>query len=80
MVDNVLIAVHTLPMLMLTSLSGNEILLLKYMNWSIDFTVLPFNKAIVLSYLKYMNSVLSELMLRPIILTACFRLYSRDSV
>ena len=38
------IAIHALPMHMLTLLSVDEILLLKYMNWSTNFRGLPFKK------------------------------------
>ena len=38
LVVNQSIAVHAFPMCMLTSLSGDEMLLPKYMNWSINFS------------------------------------------
>ena len=45
--DFLLIAVYALPMHMLTSLSVDEILLLRYMNWSTYFRDLPFKERIV---------------------------------
>ena len=57
---NVLIAVHGLLMYVLTSFSVDEILLPKYMYWSINFRGLPFNEIIAPSLLKCINSVLSE--------------------
>ena len=59
-VDNRYIAIYVLPMHMLTSPSVNEIFLLRYMNWSINFRGLQFNEAMAPSWLKYMNSILSE--------------------
>ena len=44
---------------MLTSLSVDEILLLRYMNCSTIFRGLPFNEEMVLSWSKHMSSVLS---------------------
>ena len=60
MVDNLLIAVHVFPMHMLKSLSVDEILLPKYVNGSTDFKGLLFNEDMAPSFLKHMNSVLSE--------------------
>ena len=45
-VDNLSIAIHCLPMCMLTSLSVDEILLTRYINWLTDFGGLPFNEEI----------------------------------
>ena len=42
MINNLSIAVYTFIRHMLTSLSVDELLLLKYMNWSITFRGLPF--------------------------------------
>ena len=53
MAVNLSIAVHALPRYMLTSLPVYEILLPGYVNWSINFKGF-------LSWLKHMNSVLSE--------------------
>ena len=53
-------AVHTLPMHML-SLSVDKILLPRYANSSTNFRGLPFNEEMAPSWLKHMNSVLSEL-------------------
>ena len=43
MVDNLSIAVHALPMHMLTFLSVNETLLPRYMNWSTNFIDITFS-------------------------------------
>ena len=43
MIDNLLIAVDAFPINMLTSLSVNDILLLRYVNWCINFRGLSFN-------------------------------------
>ena len=48
-VDNLSIVVYALPMLILTLLSVDEILLPMYMNWSTNFRGLPFNEKIALS-------------------------------
>ena len=53
-----LIVVHDFSMRMLTSLSVDEILLPRYVNWSINFKGLPFKEEMAPSYLKHMNSVL----------------------
>ena len=54
MVDNLSMTVHALPICMLTLLSVDEILLLRYMNRSDNFRGLLFNE-IVPSCLKPMN-------------------------
>ena len=64
--------VHALLICMLTSSSVNEILLLRYTNWFTNFRGLPFNEEMAPSWLKYMNSVLSEFVLRPMLLAGCF--------
>ena len=43
MIDNLSIAVLTFPMLMFSSLSVDEILQPRYMNWSTSFRRLPFS-------------------------------------
>ena len=57
MVIKLLIEVQALSMCLLTSLSVDEILLLKFVNWSIDFRGLLFNEKMTLSWLKHINSV-----------------------
>ena len=52
-VVNLWIAIHALPMRMLISLSVDEILLPRYMNWFINFRGLPFNKKMTLSCLRH---------------------------
>ena len=47
MVEKLSIAVYSLPMRMLTSLSVDEIFLLRYVNWSTDFRGLLFNEQVV---------------------------------
>ena len=48
------------------------------MNLSINFRGLPFNAKMAPSWLKQINFVLSEFMLGPVPLPACFMLGSRD--
>ena len=64
---------------MLTSLLVDEILLLRYMNWSTHFRGLSWNEEMIPPWLKHMNSVFSEFKLRPMFSVACSRLCSRDS-
>ena len=47
------IAVHAFPMHMLTLLSVDEILELRYMNWCTNFSSLPFNKELAPFWLKH---------------------------
>ena len=49
MVINQTIGVYALPMSILTSLTVDEILQPKYMNWSTNFISLPFNEEMALS-------------------------------
>ena len=60
LIINLSIAVRVFPMHMLTWLLVDEILLLRYMNWSTNFRGLTFNKEMAPICLKLMNSVLSE--------------------
>ena len=53
------IAVHTFLMCMLTLLSVDAILLLRYMNWSANFRNLLHEVEMAPFYLKHMNSDLS---------------------
>ena len=55
------IAVYVFQMRMLISLSIDEILLLMYMYWSINFRGLSFDVEMVLSCLKHMKYDLSKL-------------------
>ena len=66
MVVNLLVAVHRLPICMLTSLSVDEILLPRCTNWFTNFRGLPINEKLAPSCLNHMNSVLSEFTKRPI--------------
>ena len=54
-IDNLLIAVHTFSMRMLPSFSVDEILLLRYVNWSSNFRGLPLKVKMALSWLNHMN-------------------------
>ena len=60
MVINISIAVHALLMCMLTSLSVDEILLPRYMNWSTNFKGLPFDVKTAPSWLRHINSFSSS--------------------
>ena len=75
---NLSIAFRTFAKHMLTSLSVDDMLLLKYMNCYTNFRGLPFTVEMTLSFLKHLNSVLFELMLWSVPLAACSRLCSRD--
>ena len=44
MIDNLSIVTHTLSKHMLISISVDQILLPRYMNWSTNFRGLPFNE------------------------------------
>ena len=57
-VNNLSIAVHAFPVHKLTSLSVDEILLPRYVNWSTYFKGLLFYVVMGLSWLKHLNSVL----------------------
>ena len=58
MIDNLSIAVHAFVWCILTSLSVNEILLPRYVNWSTSFRGFPLKVEIASSCLKHINSVL----------------------
>ena len=77
-VINLLIAVRALSMHLLMLLSVDEILLPRYVNWCTNFRGLPFQEEIALSWLKHMNSVLSEFTWRPMSLAGCSSVCSRD--
>ncbi len=62
MVVNLSIADHAFPMLLLTSLSVDEILLPRYMNFSTNFRGLSFNEKMTFSSLKHWkNDLVSHL-------------------
>ena len=48
MIDNLLMAVHTFPMCMLTLLFVDEMMLPKYVNWSTNFRGIPFTGTILI--------------------------------
>ena len=58
------IVFHVLASCMLTPLSVDEILLLRYVNWSTNFRCLSLRVEMAASYVKLMNSVLFAFMLR----------------
>ena len=58
--NNLSIVVNALARRMLTLLSVDEILLLRYVNWSTNFRGLPLRVEMVPSCLKHMNSILYE--------------------
>ena len=60
MVNNLFIADPALLIHTLTSLSVDEILLPRYMKWSINFRGFPINEERELFSIKYINSFLSE--------------------
>ena len=80
MTDKMSIAIYAFHMHMLRPLSVDKILLPRYVEWSTKFSGLPFDIEMSISCLKYLNSVLPEFIKRPILVTACFKLCSKDSV
>ena len=70
MIGNQFITVQAFIIRIVRLLSGNEIFLRRYMNWSINIWSLPFNKEIVPSWVKHVKSVLSEFALIPTPLVA----------
>ena len=75
---NLSIAINSFLMGMLTSLSVDEIFLLRCVNWLINFRGLPFNVKLAPSCLKLMSSVLSDFTKRSMPLASCSRLCCRD--
>ena len=75
-IDNLSIAIHAFLMCSLTSLSVDEILLPRYVNWSTNFRGLPLQMEMTPLCLKCINSLFA-FMLRPF--AACSKLGSRDS-
>ena len=64
-IDNLSISYHTISMLMLTSLSGDEILLPKYVNVSTNFSSLPQSDEMALFCLKHLHSRWGQYLLQP---------------
>ena len=58
MIDNVSVALHNFAWRILTSLSVDEILLPRHVNWSTNFKNLPFKDEMAPSHLKHIDSVL----------------------
>ena len=79
LVVNLSIAIHAIPMCMLTSLSIDKILLRKYVNWSTHFRGLSFIEEMVLCGLNHMNYVLSKFKQWPMPPSACSKLCCKDS-
>ena len=79
MIDNLPIAVYAFARWMVKSLSVDEMLLQKYVNWSTDFRSLPLKVKMAPSCLKHMNCVLFVITLWPVPPAACFRLFNMDS-
>ena len=77
--DSLSMAVHTFAQHIVTSLSVDETLLLRYVKLSTNFRKPSFRLTMAPSLLKHMYSVLSAFMWRSIPPAACSRLYSRDS-
>ena len=75
MVINLSLAIHTLPMHILTSLSADEILWSRYTNSSTYFRGLLISKEMAPSFLKHLNSIWSEFMLRLMPLAAYSKLW-----
>ena len=59
LIDYLSIAVHPFAMLMMISLSVDEMFLPRYMNWSTNFRDLSLKGEMIAFWLKHMNSVLS---------------------
>ena len=79
MIDSLSITLPTLANYMLTSLSGDEILLPRYVIWSTNFRGLPLRMKIAHFHLKYMNSVLLAFTKRPMPPAACSKLCHKVS-
>ena len=78
-VDNLLIAIDAFAMRMVTSISIDEILLLRYVKRSTNFRDLHLEVKMGPSISKRMNFVLFAYMLRSMLPAACSNLFSRDS-
>ena len=78
MVVDLPIVIYAFPMHIITSLSVDEILLLRYANRSSNFRCFSSSVKIAPFLLKHMNFVLSEFMQRPMTCGDCSRLCSRD--
>ena len=78
-IDSLSIAVNAFSRRMLTSLSVDEILLLRYVNLFTNFRGLLLKVAIALFPFKHTNSVLFSFTWMPMPSVACSRLCSRDS-
>ena len=76
--DSLSIAIHTFAKWILTLVSVDETLLLRYVNLSTNFRGPQFTVEMGPSHLKHIYSVLFAFMWRPIPPTTCSRLYNRD--
>ena len=80
MIDSLLISVHAFARRVLMSLSVDEILLPRYMNFSTNLRELSLRVEMSLSWLKHMYSILSTFTSRPMPPAAYCRLCSRDLI
>ena len=71
MINSLLIAIHAYAGYILTSLSVDETLLLRYLNLSTNFRGPPFRVEMAPSHLKHMYSVLFAFMWKPMPSAAC---------
>ena len=79
MISNLSIAFLAIAKHMLTSLSVDEILLMRYVNWSTNFRGLPLKVEMAPSSIEHIISVLYSFSWRPMYSTACSRLCSWNS-
>ena len=74
-IDNLSIAFHAFARYILTSPSVDEMLLSRYVNWFTNFSRLPLRVEMVSFCVKYMCSVLSKFIYRPMPLATCYKLW-----
>ena len=79
MIKKLLITIYAFASCILISFSVEEMLLLRYVNLSIDFRESAFRVEMSPFWLKDMFYILSAFTWRPMPPAACSRLYSRDS-
>ena len=79
MIDNLSTAFYSLARCILKSLSAEEMLQPRYVNWSINFRGRPLKFEMGPFYLKHMQYVLFAFRQMTMLPIAYFRLYRRDS-
>ena len=79
-VVNISIAIHALPMRIMTLLSVDEILLPKYMNWSSNFKRLPFHEEMAAFISKQLNFVWFEFTEWPISVVSDYQLFTISKI